>query len=370
VVREGRTPEQEVRIIAAKFPDQSANPCTFHGTMLIQNLLGYSLPMDGRIPIPGGKAVAKGDRRGYVFEERAEIAAFSRWQEEKFFEIERLMAKGWRDSLKAVDLSILTPFVKRLGVDSRTCRSLDDARGLARAVVGTTRDPFAVAALINLFLDLPRQASAHFLERWQIATYPPITKYAPYAAHVLSVELFFQFALAAGLIGSERSSNRVDIAYLNYLPFCMTFVSSDRLHSRAAPYFLRDDQEFVWGPDLKQDLARINSHFLTLPEGERDKGIMKFAHAPPKVEGSLVRRLRARFLGSTYDDRAPIEPAPVPDARDKRPVADVDDWEDAPEVASQMGEDGSEADMMMIKRRIAKRKGSWWQLPKDLEAKD
>jgi hypothetical protein len=369
-VRKGRTPEQEVRIIAAKFPDQSANPCAFHGSMLINDLLGWHVPLDGRVPLPGGKAVAKGDRRGFVFDETPEMAAFSRWQQEKFLEIERLIARGWRESLKAVDLSAMIPLVQKLGVDSRSCRSLDSARDLARRVVGTTSNPFVVAALIHMFLELPRQASAQFLERWQIATYPPLPKYAPYAAHVLSVELFFQFALAARLVGAERSSNRVDMAYLNYVPFCMAFVSSDRLHSRTAPYFLRDNQTFVWGPDLKQDLARLNSHFLTLPETERDKGIMTFAHAPPKVEGSLVRELRARFLGSTYDDRPRIEPAPEGDPRDKQLVADIDDWEHAPEVAQLMGDDGSEADMMMIKRRVAKRKGSWWQLPKDLTAKD
>lgn len=368
-VREGRTPEQEVRVIAEKFPDQSANPCSFHGTLLIANLLEQSVPMDGRVPLPGGRSVAKGDRRGYVFDEAPEVAAFSRWQQEKFLEVERLAARGWREALKAVDLTAMSPFIKRLGVDSRSCRSLEDARNLARGVASTTRDPFALTALINLFLDLPQQVSFQFLQQWQIRTYPPLARYAPYAAHVLSVELFLQFALAAGLIGTERASNRVDISYLNYLPFCQAFVSTDRLHQRTAPYFLRDDQVFVWGPDLKRDLARIDEHFRSVPESEREKGIMNFAHSPPKLERSLVRELRARFLGEGYDDRPPIERPPEGDPRDNELIADFEGWKSAPEVAGLTGEDGSEADMIMIERRISKRRGSWWQLPKDLKAK-
>jgi hypothetical protein len=369
-VREGRSPEQEVRIIANKFPDQSANPCSFHGGLLVSDLLGYRIPMDGRIPLPGGKAVAKGDRRGFVFEETPEVAAFSRWQQEQFLELERSAARRWREILAAVDLAAMTPLIKKLGIDNRTCKTLEEARELARALVVSTQNPFATAALINLFLELPQEVTFRFLQRWQVATYPPLTKFAPYAAHVLSVELFFQFALAAGLIGAERASNRVDIAYLNYLPFSMAFVSNDKLHRRTAPYFLRDNQAFIWGPDLKEDLARINTHFLAVPEKERDTGIMNFAHAPPKVEGSLVRELRARFLKPDYDDRPRIEPPPEDDARNKELVADIDDWESAPELAQSMGDDGGEADMMMIKRRIAKRKGSWWQLPKDLKVND
>jgi hypothetical protein len=34
-VREGRTPEQEVGIIARKFPEMSGAPCVYHGTLAI-----------------------------------------------------------------------------------------------------------------------------------------------------------------------------------------------------------------------------------------------------------------------------------------------------------------------------------------------
>ena len=43
---------------------------------------------------------------------------------------------------------------------------------------------------------------------------------------------FFHVAVGKKLISPDRLSNRVDIAYLYYLPFAMVFVSNDKLHKR------------------------------------------------------------------------------------------------------------------------------------------
>ena len=120
--------------------------------------------------------------------------------------------------------------------------------------------------------------------------------YAPYTAFVLEVEVFFQVALASDLISKERASNRLDIAYLFYLPFCMMFVSSDRLHQRTAPLFLRPDQEFVWGPDLKTSLDELNEYYLGLPEGTKQEGLYSFADSPPRIGNQAVYNLWDRLL--------------------------------------------------------------------------
>ena len=85
----------------------------------------------------------------------------------------------------------------------------------------------------------------------------------------------------------------------------MMFVSSDKLHRRTAGLFMRSDQEFVWGPDLKADLKRINGHYLSLPEEQRDGGVMGLAKHPP-VDGdflttSVWRRLMAPGAFSERD---------------------------------------------------------------------
>jgi hypothetical protein len=68
-------------------------------------------------------------------------------------------------------------------------------------------------------------------------------------------------------------------------------VSSDGLHRRCAPLFLRSEQRFVWGSDLKGDLKRLNGHYSLLPEHEREKGIITFARKPPIVDDYLTAQL-------------------------------------------------------------------------------
>ena len=64
--------------------------------------------------------------------------------------------------------------------------------------------------------------------RFDFSGKAPLHEYAPYVAFVLTIEKFFHIALEAGLIFSDRASPRTDIANVFYLPFCTTFVSSDR----------------------------------------------------------------------------------------------------------------------------------------------
>ena len=107
-----------------------------------------------------------------------------------------------------------------MGIDGKLCKSLDQARDMALTVVSNTTHITSVLALAVTFLHVPQRLHPRIPEAWQREGCRPLNIFAPYAAHVVAVELFFQFALAARLIGSNRPSNRTDIAYLFYLPFC------------------------------------------------------------------------------------------------------------------------------------------------------
>ena len=87
-----------------------------------------------------------------------------------------------------------------------------------------------------------------------------------YFAHVLSVELFFYLAISADLVYRDRPSNKIDFAYLYYLPFCRIFTSNDALHEHVVPLFLRADQTFVNGTELKADFGRLDQHYSSLPK--------------------------------------------------------------------------------------------------------
>jgi hypothetical protein len=366
-VRSGRTAEQEVGIIAEKFPEASAAPCPHHMSLAVSDLLGSPVPMTGQIPREGGRSVQIDGKRGVVYDRSPTEEAFSRWTRRQFLEIERENARAWRAGLQQTDLKALAAKLKAAGIDAAACKSLDHAYALARGVVDRTEQPWERIALAVAVLGLPRDIEYQVVRRWNIEGKKSLSAFAPYAAHVISCDLFFQFALAGGHIGTARPSNRVDIAYLNYLPFVHIFVSSDRLHRRAAPQFLDPRQRFVWGEDLKADLARINHHFMKLPQEEQERGITNFAHAPPKLEGSLVRELRAQFMGANYDDRPPVAlKSPEQEAEIVAQINQMIDSAPFPESGVPISGD-EDKESVVIKRSVHKKRGSWWQVPKDID---
>jgi hypothetical protein len=155
----------------------------------------------------------------------------------------------------------------------------------------------------------------------------------------------------------------MDIAYLFYLPFSQIFVSSDKLHRKCAPLFLRDDQQFVWGIDLKADLARMNAHYLTLPESERERGVMAFAHLPPKTGDFLTVQIYDRF-GKHWREGS-YEVSLGDDAR-KALADDILSLTESTEtIPVPDNPDDPIFHMRTLARSVHKRKGSWWQLPKD-----
>jgi hypothetical protein len=365
-----RSAESEVRIISSKFPEVGGSVCANHLDLSVLDILGtFHVPMVGRIPRPGGRYVTGGGRSGVVYDYSAEDAAFQRWQLEKFYDVERLFAAGWRTALNSLDLKQIASALQVLGVTAQSCKSLEDAKQIAQSVVSGSDKPFERLGLAVRFFNIPQERHADIIERWKYKGRPPLEQYAPYAAFVLTIEIFFYVALAAKLISAERQSNRTDVAYLAYLPFCMVFVSSDRLHERTARLFLRRDQEFIWGPDLKADLKRLNEHYLALPEAEREQGIMRFAHNPPVTGDFLVTDLWKRNLRPEALQDKGLD-VPMDSERSAELVQSLKAFTKGRTLSPEESVADDEVENRSIERRIKRRKGSWWQVPKDLPDDD
>lgn len=365
----GRSGEDEVRIIADKTPVLSGGPCAHHRRLCIANLMGTPVPMNGQIPRAGGRLVKSPDgKRGAVFDEPPEVQAFNRWQRGEFRDIEREIAADWRRMLSALDLQATAQRMRTLGINPKECKSVEMAHAIASALVHQREKPFDQMALLFAFLEIPQELMRDILQRWSIDQYRPLAEYAPYAAHVLTVEVFFQISLAANLIAADRASNRIDIAYLSYLPFSMVFVSGDKLHRKCAPAFLRKDQEFVWGPELKVELARMNKEFSELPKAELERGLMHFARAPLGAPSDLLVGLWDRHTPN-WRGRQDVSMPMAPEA-EKALVKRLRQFTDARADAGASGGDLDELDQLAVQRLVPKRKGSWWLLPKDLRIED
>ena len=357
-----RTPEEEVRILAAKFPEMHGAPNAYHKNICTGELLGERVPTKGQVLMARGTAVRADGQVGVNIPASAEAQAFSRWQMGEFRTVERDLAAMWRRDLLQLDLHELADQVAEV-VAGRRCRSLAEAKDLALSVVKDNSDRHGQIQRFVEHLGIERGYHREIVERLQTLNFPELSRYAPYSSHVLTVELFFRIAVASHLISGDRPSNWVDIAYLFYLPFCTTFVSSDKLHRKCGPLLLRDDQEFVWGPDLKKGLRELNEHYLTYPESVREEGLLRFASHPPAAGDYVVSRL--------WDRHAPKWRRRLSSQKDVN-LKGMDKLkerlrrfkEGMPVDDSELRETGPE--FVSLERSVKEVRGSWRQIPKDV----
>ena len=299
---------------------------------------------------------------GVVFENSPEAEAFARWQRGEFYEVERGVASNWRAMLSELDLPEVAQRMRALGINPRTCRSVKEAYGIAAALVHSRNEPEHQVGLLFSFMHVPQHLQGRIVHRWSQAGFPPLAGYATYAAHVLMVEIFFQIALAANLISPERSSNRADIAYLFYLPFCHIFVSGDKLHRLCTPVFLRKEQDFVWAPELKKDLARINRELMTTSEAEREVGLHKLAPRPTGDPSKLTVALWQKHAPGSGGDAAGN--LPMSSEAERKLVEHLNSFVKAPTDPGVAGVPSDKLQSVSIERLVPARKGSWWLIPK------
>lgn len=125
----------------------------------------------------------------------------------------------------------------------------------------------------------------------------------------------------------------------------------------------------MWGIDLKADLGRLDTHYkATLMEADRERGLIGLVGAPPIGGGYLMTELWKRHLRPGALDDRNITEGMSAEAQAKlvEELTAFTKGAPLPPGEELLNDDSIEA--MTIERRISKRKGSWWQLPKDMRA--
>ena len=295
-IMDGRTPEQVVGNIAKKTPIMGSFPNVHHSRLCTTDLLGGDVEMQGRPIIEHAIPVTTGDKTGIFFREAPETEALKRWQRGEFLDLERQAACIWRQSLTNLDLDTPTHNLQKLFPTIGEAKTLTDVKTSIDEFVNDESRKAETIWLILGLLGTPKDSHADILQRWKAEGRPRLPLFAPYATHVFTVDLFFYLSIAAGLISRERPSNKIDLAYLYYLPFCMVFTSNDNLHARTVPLFLSQDQSFLNGSDLKADLKRLDNHYSSLSDDIKKRGIMSFASYPPLEGEYLVAQLWDKHL--------------------------------------------------------------------------
>ncbi|RUX02654.1 hypothetical protein EOA30_17665, partial [Mesorhizobium sp. M8A.F.Ca.ET.059.01.1.1] len=281
--KHGGPAERAVSTLAGKTPIMHCYPTAYHAYVIASELNGQKVPMDGRPTRPGGRASRGRDgKTTIIYDEAPETIAFSRWQDQKFEELEHEFAARWRAQLAASDHAAAAKLIKGHLKIADDPKNLDDAFAIAQRVVNGDGQAFlALKTACELLLQLPDRDFRDVGEKWKAAGRPKLGDYAPYTAYCLVVDIFFYVAVDKKMISPDRPSNWIDIAYLYYLPFCLLFVSNDKLHLRATRLFMRKDQQLVEGQALKDDLNRLAKHYAGLPKEQLERGLMQIVRDPP-----------------------------------------------------------------------------------------
>lgn len=121
------------------------------------------------------------------------------------------------------------------------------------------------------------------------------------------------------------------------------------------------------GAELKEDLNKINAYYLRLPQETKDRGVISFASIPPADEGFLTADLWD-ILGTSWRNKKFENIAPLSREANDKLVQHIKGFTDAPTLPSdQMPDPSEELDGLSMQRSVRRKRGSWYQVPKDLK---
>ena len=275
--------------------------------LLEYNLLGHEIIMDGRPIRIDAIPVSTPDGEGLYFGVQPEREDLWRWEVGQFTTEEYKYSKKWRTWSKTIDLEKWRRFE-----GFPTINSLEE---LIPAVQNSwQRVSYHLEPLQYLLTEagISDNSSSQIFKRWDQCGMPQLQEFAPYAYYCFTVLFAFYTALANNLIGT-RSTNRVDLEYLLYLPFCKVFSSGDKFHKDFVPLFLNDQQDFVDSSTLKQDLKRIQVHsdseyhlLKSTVKTLLKEQVISLANINDKVT-SATARILLKHTQTHWDSRLAIE---------------------------------------------------------------
>lgn len=365
-VSEGKKPEDIVGGLASKTPVNGSFSNVHHALMFESDLMGSLIEMDMRAIIHRGitKKIPTGEVSVF-YKQSPEEAAFQRWKDREFQEVEREVARKWRETLSNLSFDSMIGMVKNIVPTGAHFSNMQDIKTFVDEFI-KGKDK-ALLDLTFIILSIRDEARKPILARWQKDGCPVLNVFAPYASYALSVDLFLYLCMNSSFIAKERPSNKIDFAYLYYLPFCRVFVSSDNLHSRTVPFFLTRGQKFIKGSELKSGLKELDDYYSKLPEDIKEKGVMSFASYPPRDVSTFMGQL-FNELGWSWQKDAGEKDKGTDLPRDEVLLKRFKDIEDNAQVVEDQNSISSdETGSVFFQRFGAVKKGKWHILPKDIE---
>ncbi len=291
---------EEVKHLAEKL--QVIDSCIniHYRDLCISSLSGIDVPMV-RKPLKsieyGVNITGADGRRGIYLPETIDRKALRDWAEGNFSDNDELFAEEWRKITTQIDLEGLRQrFAKWL----KNLPKIENPRELRLRLHELLVEDIKrvqISSLSNLMnvLRVPEKIKTDIFNRWLSSNLQTFEDFAPYAFYCYEAELFFYFAVVLGFF-SSRTSNRIDLEYLLYLPFCMVFSSNDNFHKEIIRFLLNENQDFIDGRVLKADLNWLHNEWISLTESEKRERAAEYGNYPPEKEESIAYQMWQKYM--------------------------------------------------------------------------
>lgn len=267
--------------------------------LMEMSLMGYPVEMRGRPNVPGGKHVVDPDgKKGIEFSQPVEEQILQRWRDGKFDEAEKISADSWRDSIKD---NVIRPDSLPRPDFLNELKNQDDLLTYIDSYLNVSQTQTEILQNILAVFAFPQEIAAQVFYRYEQAKPILISDFAPYALYCYRIFMLFQLSIYRG-ITTPRRTDIIDLQYLYYLPFVTIFTSHDRFHKTFAPLFLREDQQFILGNDLKSDLKSIVKLRDAVLDKELDEWMEVHKNSPPEQPDSFTHRTWKEGATPNYKD--------------------------------------------------------------------
>jgi hypothetical protein len=281
---------KKARGFSAKVVGRAKDICT-------SSLLGERIELKPCIPISGGREVSAADgTKGIVFEESIESKTLARWAQMEFRDQDLKLAA---DHIKGASYDLGTSGKAMADEFPRNAKYKTFEELVASIDRNLTEYPGQGETIESCMsvLGLPEPVRVLVRDRWTMMGKPHFRAFAEYAYYWYRLASVFWIGVTSGLIPTSKKAKALcDVQYLNYLPFAHAFCTNDRFQQELSQYFLREEQKFIWGEDLKKDLDIIASCYRHMTEEERKYYELHYGHYPPPIIGSITHILWQNFM--------------------------------------------------------------------------
>lgn len=289
--------EKTLSILASKVDTMNSYIPPNASVMARANLLGGDVPLTGQVPLAGGKTVrSREGTYGTIFEEQPEKAILREWKSGHFPEVTKKAAQVIREMDHSVDLSQLQKQIEeQLKNFPKFDRLAELIKWLDDTYFGQVNQEFH---LRNAALGMLNQVETEkLIERWKAQGSAAFKEFCPYAFYFYRCNTIYFVGLGKGLIRTSKKANtHLDMQYIYYLPFCMTFTSGDKFLLEFAKFFIRPNQVIIPGDDLKKDLKQVQGFFLNLTDEQKKTIKDEFGLYPPEEGAPLTASIWGRLM--------------------------------------------------------------------------